>query len=250
LEPGLIGAGVKGVEILQDPLDLARRVAQQFVGSATEAFAARNRFHVALAGGSTPTLAYQILATPEFAKRINWELVHFWWGDERCVPPDDPQSNYRMAKEALLDRVPIVREQVHRIRGEDPPVDAASSYESTLHQNFELNDGLDLILLGMGEDGHTASLFPGQVAVGEKVRWVMAESIATVGSWRVTLTPAFITRSREVTFIVSGSGKANRFNQVLHERSDGERSPAGAIARGAKRVRWLVDREAASELRS
>jgi 6-phosphogluconolactonase len=215
------------------------------VRAATAALLARRRFTVALAGGSTPRAAYQVLATPEFAKQVDWESVHLWWGDERCVPPDDPLSNYRMAKESLLDRVPVVQDQVHRIKGEDPPLEAAGSYERALRENFELNDGLDLILLGMGEDGHTASLFPGQAAVRETVRWVMAESIATLGAWRVTVTPAFITRSREVIFVVSGSGKARRLHQVLQETADGEPSPAGVIARGAKQVRWLVDRAAA-----
>ena len=248
MEQGLNRGDVKGVEILQDPQDLARRVAERFVRAATAASLARRRFTVALAGGSTPRAAYQVLATQEFAKRVDWESVHLWWGDERCVPPDDPQSNYRMAKESLLDRVPVVREQVHRIKGEAPPLEAAAAYESALRESFELTDGFDLMLLGMGEDGHTASLFPRQAAVREKVRWVMAESVAALGAWRVTLTPAFITRSREVIFVVSGIGKAPRLNRVLHETANQEPSPAGVIARGAKRVRWLVDRAAASEL--
>ncbi|HSE68893.1 MAG TPA: 6-phosphogluconolactonase [Gemmatimonadales bacterium] len=239
---------MKGVEILQDPQDLARRVAERFVRAATSACAARQQFTVALAGGTTPKTAYQILASPGFAGQINWGLVHIWWGDERCVSADDPQSNYRMAKESLLDRVPVIWDQVHRIKGEDPPEEAAASYEKALHENFELNNGLDLILLGMGEDGHTASLFPGHRAVREKARWVMAESIASLGAWRVTLTPPFIARSREALFVVSGAGKAARLNQVLHE-TPREPSPAAVIARGAKRVRWLVDREAASELK-
>jgi len=239
---------VKGVEILQDPQDLARRVAERFVRAAIAAGRNRKRFTVALAGGSTPKAAYQMLASQEFARQINWESVHFWWGDERCVPPEDPQSNYRMAKESLLDRVPVVEEQVHRIKGEERPLQAAAGYDRALHDNFELNDGLDLILLGMGEDGHTASLFPGQAAVREKVRWVMAESITALGAWRVTLTPAFIKRSREVIFVVSGSDKAARLNQVLHETAESEPSPAGMIAREAKRVRWLVDRAAAASL--
>lgn len=248
MEPGLIEGSLKGVEVLQDPQDLARRVAERFVRAANDAFLARKRFTVGLAGGSTPIAAYQLLATQEFAQQINWQSVHLWWGDERCVSPDDPQSNYRMAKESLLDRVPVVPEQIHRIKGEDPPLEAAAAYESALRENFEPNAGLDLILLGMGEDGHTASLFPGQKAVRETVRWAMAESIAALGAWRVTLTPPFITRSREVIFVVSGAGKAARLNHVLHEVADREPSPAGVIARGAKRVGWLVDRAAASEL--
>lgn len=248
MDEGLTGGGATGVEILRDAQDLARRVAERFVRAAIVTTRNRKRFTVALAGGSTPRAAYQMLATHQFASKINWESVHVWWGDERCVPPDDPQSNYRMAKESLLDEVPIPPNQVHRIRGEDPPVDAAAAYEDSLRESFGLSDGLDLILLGLGEDGHTASLFPGQPAVHEKIRWVLAEPITALGAWRVTLTPALITRSREVIFLVSGTAKAARLNQVLHERADREVSPAGVIARGSKRVRWLVDREAAGEL--
>ena len=160
MDEGLTGGRVTGVEILRDSQDLARRVAERFVRAAIVAVKNRKRFTVALAGGSTPRAAYQMLATPQVANQINWESVHVWWGDERCVPPDDPQSNYRMARESLLDGVPIPLNQVHRIRGEDPPVAAAAAYEDSLRESFGLSDGLDLILLGLGEDEHTASLFP------------------------------------------------------------------------------------------
>jgi 6-phosphogluconolactonase len=155
-----------------------------------------------------------------------------------------------MAKELLLDRVPIPLENVHRIRGEDPPVEAAAAYDKSLREYFGSSDRLDLALLGLGEDGHTASLFPGQQAVREEVRWVVAEPIAALGAWRITLTPVFINRAREVIFVVSGAAKASRLNQVLHETGGQETSPAGVIARRAKRVRWLVDGAAASQLRS
>ena len=166
------GVGVKSLEILLDPQDVARRVAERFVRAATLASAIRKRFTVALAGGASPRDAYQLLATREFARQIDWDRVHVWWGDERCVSPEDPQSNYRMATESLINKVPIPLKQVHRIRGEDPPVGAAAAYEDSLREQFGFNDRLDLILLGLGKEGHTASLFPGQAAVSEKVRWV------------------------------------------------------------------------------
>jgi len=242
------GVGVKSLEILLDPQDVARRVAERFVRAATLASAIRKRFTVALAGGASPRDAYQLLATREFARQIDWDWVHVWWGDERCVSPEDPQSNYRMATESLINKVPIPLKQVHRIRGEDPPVGAAAAYEDSLREQFGFNDRLDLILLGLGKEGHTASLFPGQAAVSEKVRWVLAEPIGLLGIWRITLTPVFITRAREIIFIVTGAGKAAAFGRVYQEERGRETSPAAIIARRAKRVRWLVDRAAASEL--
>ncbi|MCA9529459.1 MAG: 6-phosphogluconolactonase [Myxococcales bacterium] len=228
--------------------------AEQVLATARLSIANRGRFTWALSGGSTPAGAYQRLATDRFSKRIDWERVWFFWGDERCVPPDDEQSNYRMAKQALLDAVAPPVEHVHRMRGEDPPAQGAARYEALLREAFELEDDappppLDLVFLGMGEDGHTASLFPGTPVVHERARWVCPNQ-APDGTSRLTLTPAVLNAAAQVVFLVVGAAKAARLGQVLRSRPGAsDVAPAGRVdpARGA--VRWLVDAEAAAQLK-
>ncbi len=160
----------------------ARTAAERFVAAAEEAIARRGRFLVALSGGSTPKPMYADLAADPLASRVEWPCVHVMWGDERCVPPDDPASNYRLAREVLLDRVWIPPENVHRIRGEQDPARAAAAYERELRQLLA-GDPLDLVLLGLGQDGHTASLFPGSPAIGEENHWVMAVPASGTAHW-------------------------------------------------------------------
>ena len=235
------------------PEALADAVARHIVTCAAEAIAARGRFVIALSGGSTPEAAYRRLATGDWRDRLDWQRTQVLWGDERCVPPDDPQSNYRMAKETLLDRVPIPGNQIHRIKGEDDPEQAAAGYEralrSLLRCHPERSEGsLDLVLLGLGEDGHTASLFPGQAAVHEAERWVMAVPAPSGDLWRVTLTPAVLNLARNVTFVVSGAGKSFRLAQVLEGPVDSDLLPAQAIHPPQGRLTWMVDRAAAARL--
>lgn len=204
------------VKTYPDAERLARAAAEHFVTQAAEAIAARGQFTVALAGGSTPRATYALLA----AEEVDWPSVHVFWGDERCVPPDHPDSNYRLAREALLDHVPLTTGNVHRIRGEISPEEAAADYERTLRSFFARRpEGptarFDLILLGMGEDGHTASLFPGTAALHEQTRWVVAHYVDKLRAWRVTLTPVVINAAAQVTFIVAGAGKAERLREVL-----------------------------------
>ena len=240
------------IQVFATPDALADAVARHIVGCAAEAISATGRFTLALSGGSTPRAAYARLAIGAWRRGTgdwqlatsDWRLVHILWGDERCVPPDDPRSNYRMAKEALLDRVPIPRDQIHRIRGEDDPQKAAMDYERELRDL--LTNGLDLVLLGLGEDGHTASLFPGQPAVHETERWVMAVPAPTGDMWRVTLTPAAINLARNVTFVVSGATKAQRLEQVLEGPFTPDLLPAQAIHPSQGRLIWMVDAAAAS----
>jgi ribose 5-phosphate isomerase A len=254
LEPGLIGDRmasrttarsdtVRKIRILPDPDRLARRVAA-FRDDRGRGHPVAPALRGSVAGGSTPRAAYQLIASAEFSPRIDWSRVHALWGDERCVPPPDPQSNYRMVKEALLDRVPIPAGNIHRIRGEEPPESAAADYESSLRQLIGPTGHLDLVLLGLGMDGHTASLFPGQAAVHEKVHWVVAEAIAALGAWRITLTPVVINAAREITFVVSGAEKAAILEQVLRGNSNPAVLPAISIVPGAGQVVWLVDRAA------
>ena len=243
------------IEVSRDPAALARAVAQHVAASAAAAIAARGRFLLALAGGSTPGAAYATLASEEFIHRIEWPRVQVLWGDERCVPPEDPRSNYRMAREALLDRVPLPPANIHRIRGEDEPTQAAAGYEKLLRELLgsegpdELaTAGPDLVLLGLGGDGHTASLFPGKAAVRETVRWVAAEFIEAVGLWRITLTPVVINAARHVSFVVSGTAKAERLYQVLEGPRFPERLPAQVVSPTHGQLTWLVDEAAAARL--
>jgi len=182
------------VEVLPTREALMEAAAARVVSAARAAIEASGRFVVALAGGSTPKALYALLAGAPWAGRVDWSGVHVFWGDERCVPPDDPASNYRMTREALLAHVPVSEQNVHRIRGEDDPRRAAAAYERVLRETFATPVGpprhapgarFDLVLLGMGDNGHTASLFPGQTAVRETERWVVAERVEEVGLFRV-----------------------------------------------------------------
>ena len=206
----------------------------------------RDPFTVALSGGSTPRRLYEMLAAPPFRGRVPWGRVHVFWGDERCVPPDHSDSNYRLAREALLDEIPILAENVHRIWGEMPPDQAAAAYQTELEAVVGVNGRLDLILLGMGADGHTASLFPGTEALEERERAVVAVYVERLQAWRVTLTLPVINAARQVLFLVTGAAKAEIVQAVL-EGPEG-RFPAQQIRPTAGQLTWLVDVAAASRL--
>jgi len=244
------------IRILPDAGTLARAVADLVAARSADAIGARGRFTLALAGGETPRSAYTLLADGTYTGSVDWTRVDLLWGDERCVPPDHPRSNYRMARLALLTRVPVPPQQVHRIRGEDEPHAAAAAYETLLRDllgssgaNGPPERGPDLVLLGIGPDGHTASLFPGLRAVRERVRWVVAERGGPGALWRVTLTPVVLNAAREVAFIVSGAGKAGALREVLEGPLAPDRLPAQAVRPASGRVTWLVDSAAAAALR-
>lgn len=230
---------------------LALAAAERVVAAASLAIAARGRFVVALSGGSTPKALYTLLASPAFAPRIDWTRVHVFWGDERCCPPDDPSSNYRMTRDALLERVAIPTAQVHRIHGEDNPAAAAAAYERELHATFPAGAArFDLVLLGMGDNGHTASLFPGLSAVREGARWVVAEYVAEVSMWRVTLSPLALNAAAEILFLVAGAAKATMLSRVLEGPRVPDQLPAQAIVPVDGTITWLADVAAAAALRS
>lgn len=245
------------LEILPTRDALMHAAAELWVAAAAAAIGASGRFAVALSGGATPERLYRLLATEPYASRLDWSRVHAFWGDERCVPPDDPASNYRMAREALLARVPIPAENVHRIRGEDEPAAAAAAYERALRGAFATPDGpphlspgrrFDLVLLGLGGDGHTASLFPDTAALREGARWVRAVRPAAVSPARVTLTPAVINAAAEVAFLVAGPAKAATLRRVREGPYRPDALPAQIVAPRAGRLRWLVDADAAADL--
>ena len=245
------------VEVAANRGALMEAGAAAFVAAARAAIGAHGRFIAALSGGSTPRALFELLATERFASSVDWSRVHVCWGDERAVPPDAAASNYRMAREALLDHVPIPASQVHRIRGEDPPQVAAEAYERTLRTLFATPVGpprpepgarFDLVLLGMGDNGHTASLFPGLHAAREAERWVVAESVAEVGMWRITLTPVVLNAAAEVVFLVAGADKAAMLHRVLDGPVRPDALPAQVVAPHDGRLRWLVDTDAAARL--
>lgn len=230
-----------------DHEDLVQGAAELIAGLAVAAVAASGRFTVALAGGGTPRPVYEKLATPAFANRIPWDKVHVFFGDERCVAPDDPLSNFRMAREALLDHVPLPNGNIHRINGEDDPVRAAQAYELEMRGFFSAEDPpvFDLICLGLGQDGHTASLFPGTEALAEKNRLVVAQHVEAVDAWRVTLTPGVINAAGNVVFLVEGAGKAEVLQRVLQGPHDPDLLPAQLVQPHHGRTHWLVDAAAA-----
>lgn len=242
-----------GVTVVADPAALAREAAERFAGAAAEALARGGRFTIALVGGATPKLLYALLATEPHRRHLPWRETHVFWGDERCVPPDHPESNYRMAHETLLRHLPIPPEQIHRMRGEDPdPERAAAEYEERLRTAFPGRAGalprFDLVLLGMGADGHTASLFPHTEAVRETQRWVVRNHVPKFQADRLTLTAPVINKGAAVLFLVAGGDKAAALQAVLEGPADPERLPAQLIRPTAGRLVWLVDRAAASRL--
>jgi 6-phosphogluconolactonase len=233
------------VRLHDSPERLAEAAARAFVQEAARAVAERGRFAVALAGGSTPEATYEVLAR-DHAGDVDWPNVHVFFGDERTVPPDHEDSNYRMAREALLDLVPVG--SVHRMRGELPPEEAAASYEGELMEFFgETPPALDLVMLGIGEDGHTASLFPETPALEVTDRLVVANPVSKLDTTRLTLTAPVLSAARSVNFLVAGEGKAEALREILEGDADPRRYPA-KLVRPAGGPTWFVDRAAARSL--
>ena len=237
------------VIVCRDHEDVSRRGAEEVAHLAGEAVAAKGRFTVALAGGSTPKGLYSFLAAPDFQQRIHWPHVHLFWGDERCVPPDHPESNYRMVNESLISRVPIPAGNVYRMEGEGEPKTSASRYEEALKEVFRLSGNnlprFDLILLGLGDDGHTASLFPGSEVLQESRRLVAAVHVEKLKSYRLTLTFPVLNHAANVFFLVAGKGKAKILRKVLLGEDETESYPAQRIKPNNGRVQWFVDQAAA-----
>jgi 6-phosphogluconolactonase len=235
------------LEIFPDLEALSRRAAALAAARARQAVRDRGRFLLALSGGGTPARTYELLGGPPLRDQVAWPQVHFFWGDERCVPSDDPRSNYRLARAALLDRVPVEWLQVHPMLCGADPGQAARRYEDLLRRELpEPGAGFDLAFLGLGADGHTASLFPGQKPPAGC--WVTPVRRAGEKIFRLTLTPQVLNRSRLVVFLVSGPDKAAALQAALAGDSDPLNLPARGIRPVAGEVRWLVDREAAALL--
>ena len=237
------------IRVLHDYEDLSQVAAELFTVQSRQADLVCGRFSVALSGGETPRRMYELLATPHYRDRIHWEEVHVFWSDERCVPENDPRSNSRMARQALLDHVPIPPENIHPIHCDQSPQQAAAQYEKELKIFFSVkNPNFHLVLLGMGENGHTASLFPHTTALNEKEKWVTEVFVEELGMYRVTFTAPFINHAEQVVFLVSGADKAKVLESVLEGAYQPHELPAQLIRPKGNHPTWLVDKVASHKL--
>ena len=254
MESGQALGGVSDLLVVADRAALAQEAAKRVVAITEEAVARCGRFTVALAGGSTPMLLYSLLAAEPYCTRLPWRETHVFWGDERAVPPTHPDSNFGIAKATLLSRVPVPADHVHRMQAERADLDAAASeYEAEIARTFTAQPAdeppaFDLILLGLGTDGHTASLFPYTQALRETTRWVAPNYISRLKANRLTLTTPLLNRAATILFLVSGTDKASALQAVLEGPPDPEQLPAQLIRPVAGRLVWLVDQAAASRL--
>jgi len=244
--------GTLEIAIVQDGQALAPEAARRVTAIAREQIARHDQFTIALSGGSTPRALYHLLAAPPYREAMPWNRTHVFFGDERTVAPDDDQSNYRMARESLLDHVPLPYGQIHRIEAEREPHEAAESYERVLRETFGLEVGqvpaFGLILLGLGPDGHTASLFPNTEALEEQRRLVVENVVPQLNTSRITLTIPVITQAQHVMLLVSGVDKADAVWRALQGPYALDQTPAQLVREALGRVCWVLDTAAATRL--
>ncbi len=237
-----------------DAEQVSRAAAEAFIGFAREAATKDGRFTVALSGGSTPRRLYEFLAESPFNTQVTWETLEFFWGDERAVPPGHADSNYRMANDVLIRKLAIADSRIHRMPAEREDLEhAAWDYQVEIARAFGVDpDGeppqFDLVLLGMGTDGHTASLFPYTEAIREETRWVVSSYVPKLDSYRLTLTARILNNAAHVMFLVAGADKATPLEEVLEGPFDPERLPSQLIQPRLGDVTWLVDNSAATQL--
>ena len=233
---------------------VANAAAQLFMDAAASAVKRRGVARIAISGGSTPKAMFALLADPDspYLDSLPWEKLQLYWVDERCVPPDDKDSNYRMTSEQMLSKVPLPAANVHRMEGELDPEEAANRYESVLRNTMKLEGAetpvFDLVLLGMGDDGHTASLFPHTKALHEMGRLAVANHVLQKETWRITLTWPVINQAREVCFLIEGSEKTAVLSEVLTGPHDPEQFPSQLIRPASGELRFLLDEAAAAKL--
>jgi 6-phosphogluconolactonase len=237
------------ITVFKDTAELSRTAAELFVQTAREAVAQNGRFTVALTGGSSPVQLYRMLAASPYREQVPWEQTFIFWGDERWVPLTDERSNAKMAQDTFLHLVPVPPAQVYPMWGEGEPEEFAHQYEQLLQQHFhQQTPQFDLILLGMGDDGHTASLFPGTEVLSERSRWVLAYYLKPQSMYRVTLTAPLINQAKKIVFLTFGANKANALYEVLEGNRNPEQYPSQLIQPQKGEVHWLVDEAAASRL--
>lgn len=226
-----------------------QEAARRFIAAAQQAIATKGKFTVALTGGSSPVNLYQLLATELFSKQVDWSKCFVFWGDERWVPFEDDRSNARMAFETLLDHVPVPKEQIFMMWAADKsPEEYAAEYESRIREVVGKDGVFDLILLGMGDDGHTASLFPHTEVLKENEKWVVAYYLEPQQMYRITLTAPLINKAASIIFLVNGEKKATALKEVLEGDQNIEQFPTQLINASSGKVTWLVDHAAASKL--
>ncbi len=243
------------IRIAADAQALSAAAAREVAELIGAAIGARRRCTIALAGGTTPRALYARLASPPYRTAVTWQRCEFFWGDERAVPPEHPESNYRMARESLLGPLGIEHSRVHRMAAERADLDAAAlEYEAELMRilapgKADAVPQLDLVLLGMGTDGHTASLFPGCDALTRTERWAVADRIPALDAWRMTLTLSALNAARCALFVVAGAEKSETVARVLEPGASGEPPPAARVRPRGGRLLWRLDRGAAARLR-
>jgi len=240
------------VQVFKNKDQLSKAAAELFVKIAQKAVDERGRFTVALTGGSSPVQLYEMLAESPYTEEVPWAHTYIFWGDERWVPLTDERSNARMAQETLLAKVPLPAGQIYPMwAGGTPPEDFSLQYEEVLHQHFGgETPRFDLILLGMGDDGHTASLFPGTGVLHERARWVRAYYLESQSMYRITLTAPLINQARNICFLTFGTSKAHALHEVLEGKRNPEEYPAQLIQPEKGEVHWYVDQDAAALLAS
>lgn len=240
------------IAIYPDTDTLSQEAAHYIVRLASESIVTHGRFTLALSGGSTPRKLYGLLGSEPYRSQIDWAQVEIFWGDERCVPSDDPESNYAMAQQVLLSKIPIPPNQVHRMPADQPNREAASeAYSEEMRRTFG-TDGIpsfDLIQLGMGPEGHTASLFPHQASLHEQQRLVMPVSVPKPPPDRLTFTPPLLNAARNILFLVTGDEKADAVHAVLEGESNPDEYPAQIVRPSKGEVTWMLDTEAAKKIR-
>lgn len=235
------------VRVLPEIDGVSREAANIFITSAEKYISSQGRFTVAISGGSTPIKLFSILGSGIYADKVDWSRVHFFWVDERCVPKEDKDSNFRGAWDSLLSHISIPESNIHRIKGERPPVDGALEYEKELTTFFGADTvpAFDLIFLGMGEDGHTASLFPASDSLKETEKLAVPVYIEKLKSWRVTLTLPVLNNAHSVVFLVTGKNKEDVLKEILDKKS--KKYPAGLIKPENGSLIWLVDEDAVGD---
>lgn len=240
------------IQVASDPAALNPIVAAYIIAQANDAIRARGVFHVALSGGSTPKGLFSLLATDDLLRaQMPWDKTHVWWSDERTVPPDNPDSNYKLANDLMLSRVPVPAENIHRIQGELEPAYAADKYESEIRRILNAPSTIpqfDLLHLGIGPDAHTASIFPGTRAIHESTRLVMSNWIGKLYVWRVTFTPPLINNARAVFFLATGDDKAVPLKGILEGPHEPDQLPAQLVQPASNNLVWFLDQKAAARL--